>query len=378
MAGAAVKSDVSVTRLEPAFEKVPAELQALPRWVTWKGAKVPYRADLVNAKASVTDPSTWATFEQARVAYDEGGYSGVGFVLNGDGVVGIDLDKCVDGVPNPAAIGILQRIGCRYIEISPSGRGLRGFGRGPLIAGRRGRLDGVAVELYATGRYLTVTGRVLSPGPLVNLIGFADVAEVLREVDLQKSTEDDRSNPLTSSALFCRFPAHTLPDSEGQRNRSLFSLARFLKGTRPDCSRSELRAVVQEWHAAALPAIGTKDFGVTWADFLNGWDKVRQPYGGTMAAIIHSIDETAPLPPGIDSLGYGRNGYRLVRLCMALQQHHDPDPFFISARQAGEHIGVHFTDASKLLAALVADGVLQLVSRGVGKVASRYRFAWPK
>lgn len=48
-------------------------------------------------------------------------------------------------------------------------------------------------------------------------------------------------------------------------------------------------------------------------------------------------------------------------------------PFFISARQAGEVLGVHFTDASKMLSALVADGGLTLVSKGAGKVASRYR-----
>jgi hypothetical protein len=39
-------------------------------------------------------------------------------------------------------------------------------------------------------------------------------------------------------------------------------------------------------------------------------------------------------------------------------------------------LGIHFTDASKMLAALVRDGVLQLVSKGAGKVASRYRFRW--
>jgi len=57
-----------------------------------------------------------------------------------------------------------------------------------------------------------------------------------------------------------------------------------------------------------------------------------------------------------------------------LQAHHGDAPFFISARQAGDVLGIHFTDASKMMAALVTDGVLQLVSKGVGKVASRYRF----
>ena len=95
-----------------------------------------------------------------------------------------------------------------------------------------------------------------------------------------------------------------------------------------------------------------------------------------MQSIITKIDHTAPLPHGIEALGYGDTGKHLVRLCQALQSHEGDAPFFISARQAGEVLGVHFTDASKMLSALVADGVLTLVSKGAGKVASRYRFTW--
>jgi hypothetical protein len=95
-----------------------------------------------------------------------------------------------------------------------------------------------------------------------------------------------------------------------------------------------------------------------------------------MENIIASVDEGLPLPEGISSLGYGDRVQYLVRLCIALQAHHGTDPFFISARQAGEAMGLHFTDASKTLSALVADGVLTLVTKGAGKVASRYRFAW--
>jgi TPP-dependent trihydroxycyclohexane-1,2-dione (THcHDO) dehydratase len=61
---------------------------------------------------------------------------------------------------------------------------------------------------------------------------------------------------------------------------------------------------------------------------------------------------------------------------MALQKHEGDKPFFISARVAGDLAGVHYTDASKMLAAFVTDGVLELVKKGAGKVASRYRFIW--
>ena len=47
----------------------------------------------------------------------------------------------------------------------------------------------------------------------------------------------------------------------------------------------------------------------------------------------------------------------------------------MSARQCGELLGVHFTDANKFLTAFIADGLLKLVSRGAGKKASRYMVA---
>lgn len=362
--------------IAPDFAAIPGELRALPRWVVWKDAKVPYCPTAVNSKASSTDPGTWATFDQARTAYDEGDYLGVGFALNGDGIVGIDLDKCVQaGVPDPAALALLDRIGCGYTELSPSGTGLRGFGfADPLQKGKRGILDGLNVELYASARYLTVTGHPLVQGPLKPLPGFAAVAAELGQSpteEAQKMTEEHVCHLLSSSV---GIPAGCLPTSEGERNRCLFSLARYVKGTRPDATREQLRAIVGEWHRLALPNIGTKEFSVTLTDFLRGWASVKHPHGATLNTIIESIDFAAPLPDGIEALGYGPAGNRMVQICAALQAHEGEQPFFISARQAGELTGLHFTDASKVLAALVADGVLELVKRGSGRMASRYRY----
>ncbi|WOP14512.1 hypothetical protein [Ottowia sp. SB7-C50] len=363
--------------LAPDFAAIPGELRALPRWVVWRNDppkdKVPYCPTAVNSRASSTDPTTWATFDQARTAYDEGGYLGVGFALNGDGIVGIDLDKCVnDTTPAPAALALLDRIGCGYVELSPSGTGLRGFGYAdPLPKGKRGILDGLNVELYASARYLTVTGHPLVQGPLKPLPGFSAVAAELGS-HLQKRADAILCSPLSSSV---GIPPDTLPTQAGQRNACLFKLARYIKAANPSATRAELRAIAEEWHALALPVIETKDFAVTLQDFVYGFDNVQHPFGQTMQNIIDNIDAT-PLPAGIAALGYGDRGHHLVRLCAALNAHHAPEPFFLGARQAGEVIGVHYTDANKMLASLVADGVLTLVSKGAGNKASRYRFAW--
>jgi len=363
--------------MTPDFAAIPHELRGVPRWLVWKGAKVPYCATTNNSKASCIDPGTWASFEQAQTAYEEGGYLGVGFVLTGDGIVGVDLDKCFTaGEPQPAALGLLSRIGCKYIEVSPSGTGLRGFGYGDNIPGRRGLLDGINVELYASKRYLTVTGRPIVSGPLVPLPGFSEVAGAISGNHLQKRAEEYLGNSSVGLYSSVGIPPSTVPSSEGVRHRSLFELMRYVKGTRPTVTHEELRDIVLQWHRLALPTIGTKDFSTTWADALRGWEKVKQPHGAIMQNIVDGIDNTAPLPAGIAALGYGPICHRLIRVCRALQAHHGDDPFFISARQAGDVLSVHFTDASKMLAALVADRVLTLVSKGSGKVASRYRFAW--
>ena len=359
--------------LAPYFDKMPPELCCVPRWLIWRGRKVPYCATACNVKANVTDPTTWASFTQAQTAYEEGGYSGVGFVLTGDGIAGIDLDKCVtSGVPDPEALAIMRRAGCRYIELSPSGTGLRGFGFANSSKGRRGRLNGIATELYTNARYLTVTGHVIEQGPLAPLSGFA---ELVASLDSSRPTEETEVMTLVSSVSSVSsvgIPPNTLPRTEGERNKCLFRLARYIKGTMPLATVKERRAMVKQWHDMALPVIRTKDFAATWGDFARGWEAVKYPHGTTLQTIVDAADKTQ-LPAGLIALDYGPHALRLVRICMALASHHAPEPFYLSARQSGELLGIHFTDASRLLSALCADEVIELVTRGAGIRASRYR-----
>ena len=182
--------------LTPVTSNIPQELKALPRWITWraeiwtpgeKPRKVPYDPRALNSRASSTDPDTWATFEQAETAYteregDTDAFTGVGLVLNGDGLAGIDIDECVtNGTPDPAALALLDSLNAAYVEISPSGTGLRGFGYAPpLDRGVNGMLDGLHVEAYSTARYLTLTGHTLKAGPLAPLKGFKELAARIR------------------------------------------------------------------------------------------------------------------------------------------------------------------------------------------------------
>lgn len=127
---------------------VPTELRELDRWVTYSPAKVPLTPR--GRPASVTNPKTWSP-HAAVAPLDRHG-----FVLNGDGIVCLDLDHClIDGALTERARAILDRCPRTYVEVSPSGMGLHVWGRGQIERGRK-LAD---VEVYGDGRYITITGR---------------------------------------------------------------------------------------------------------------------------------------------------------------------------------------------------------------------------
>lgn len=141
----------------------PAPMRAAARWVRHID-KRPVRPD--GRSASSTSAKTWSTFEDA-IASDVG--QGVGFVLNGDGIVCIDLDSCMDdGRPSEWAQRILDLFPTAPVEVSLSGRGLHIWGTGRNVS-RVFDVDDKRVEVYADKRYIAVTGNWLRSGRLVDL-----------------------------------------------------------------------------------------------------------------------------------------------------------------------------------------------------------------
>ncbi len=150
-------------------EAIPQELRAIDQWVAWRGEpaitaegiekldKIPVNPHSGGA-GSTTNPATWGTFLQGLDAYHTRSLSGIGLVLTeGTGIVGVDVDKCRNpetGEINAEGLGIIRRLKS-YTEVSPSGTGIRIFIRGnlPPYGRKKGR-----IEMYVTGRFLTVTG----------------------------------------------------------------------------------------------------------------------------------------------------------------------------------------------------------------------------
>jgi len=119
---------------------------------------------------------------------------GLGFMLDGDGTAGLDLNHCVnDGVLTPGALAILDLLPGTYAELSPSARGVRLFCYAKVTKGRRFISQGVEMEICGTRRFLTVTGNRLPGRPSV----LADHDSALRALT-PRALKPDHHIPSTS------------------------------------------------------------------------------------------------------------------------------------------------------------------------------------
>jgi hypothetical protein len=155
---------------------IPARLKAFHRWVgwrwTWNGRKWDKPPlTIAGANAASNDPGTWSGLQNALAAYQRGDFDGIGFVLGRDkesGVVfsGVDLDKQVNpntGELTSEAAYLICQINS-YAERSPSWEEAKVFTLGDLPRGRRAD-HARGLEMYAAGRYFTVTGHRLEGVP---------------------------------------------------------------------------------------------------------------------------------------------------------------------------------------------------------------------
>ena len=142
---------------------IPVELRQLSRWIRHRN-KVPMTAK--GLSASSTNPNTWTDYQTASTSTVG---DGLGFVLNGDGVVCIDLDHCFDSAPSAEAQALIDSLPSTYVEVSPSGNGLHIWGYAALEKGRRFSRNGLSVEIYPNGRYITVTGKAVNNSALAHL-----------------------------------------------------------------------------------------------------------------------------------------------------------------------------------------------------------------
>lgn len=197
----------------PSFDRLPEafrDLKSRRQWVGWKywidpddveGApkKRPMCAH-ANFFGSHSTPHTWGTYEQAVKSAIRFKWDGVGYVLTADDdITGADLDKCRD--PETGEIDEWARdivaLGETYVEISPSGEGLRLFWRGK--APKALKCDPQHVELYISHRYLTTTGDHLEGTPLEICVAPKTEAALQARVDLFEIEQESKRPALRKS-----------------------------------------------------------------------------------------------------------------------------------------------------------------------------------
>lgn len=140
-------------------DSIPAELRALNQWVcSARDTKVPLSPD--GKAASVTDPSSWSSFEACCNAARIKGF-GVAFIFTADDpYVVIDLDHVRNretGETEPWAQAIIDELSS-YTELSQSGTGWHIICRGQIPA--NGRKHG-RFEIYAAQKAMTLTGDIM-------------------------------------------------------------------------------------------------------------------------------------------------------------------------------------------------------------------------
>ena len=191
------------------------------------------------------------------------------------------------------------------------------------------------------------------------------------------SGQKDRSERKSFSGLLCPSVYSSLPQRFGERNEKLFAYARRMRSEFPDASLGQRRHMVQVWYQQAAPHVRTKDIGVFYADFERAWARIKSPHGLVLEEVLSDLQDP---PSDLVALGYGEHGKRLLAVMYALhrhqERHHGGSPIIMGARKAAEILGIDKTDANKLLRSFSHNGVLELVERGSGNRASRWRWVW--
>jgi len=377
---------------------LPMWLSNVNRWVLWRsevGKKIPCSVDTGRRIDVVKQGIAW-TLRQALDGRMDHGTTGVGIVLNGDGLVCVDLDDCLTecGELKPGVQDVLMKLNGGYIEVSPSGRGLHVFGFSDVKehTGVQTELDGLKVEMYSQRRYITVTGHTLNGFDCTSasdgcMPGYKSLLEVLsanrstnnpdttelqltQEIQEIQEIQEKQARVGASFLEIKHIPMSCVVERPGQRNRKCFELARWIKFVKPDATLSERRSFVKQWHELFIDQMDTKEFSDTWVDFISCWPKVKHPYGLALYQIVQNLPE---LPDAMQDHQLGALGETLLRICVGLARRTPDGRFFLSGHIVAEYLGCSAQWTYQLIGAAVQTELLVLEFKGFRGKASEYK-----
>lgn len=372
----------------PEFDLIPDVLKARALWCCWKGEKRPTRvAGGRLLTGSIHIPQHWLPFDEAaHNSHTYGGW-GIGMLLNGDGLVAIDIDGCVhDGEPSPESLAVMRDHGVGYVEFNPSGTGLHGYGFADLrgIKKTRFTLCGTKVEIYSYSRFMTVTGHVVWDSGITELPLLVEALQTYASED-KEDIEDMESHSSLSSASSlasmmiggknCQLPVGCIPTGYGQRNAAIFEFARFVKGKHPNADKAMRKQYVGSWFSDHESVVATKDIGDSYVDFEHAWSRVKYPYGEEWSR-AKSLMDGFSVPPQVAE--YGQRICKTYQLCRALKSLSPDGVFFVALKPAGEVLGCDEATVSRYLHRLIDDEVIGIEESHVpNRRARRFKFLRP-
>jgi hypothetical protein len=178
------------------------------RWLVWRrnneGAKVPYQSLRPNRCASVSDPKTWSSYEEA-VDAAPARRGGIGWVM-GPGFAALDCDNCRDPQTGKLLAWAASLVRRSYAEVTPSGEGVRviGFANGNRVHTSRRMPVGGKLEVYrgACGRYITISNDRLNDVGLRDIDGIVDQYEEENDCSGTVTLTDFNIDGIDVAALF--------------------------------------------------------------------------------------------------------------------------------------------------------------------------------
>jgi hypothetical protein len=270
----------------PDASQIPAELRGLKRWVlftlVWDDSKQknkkpphsPITGEAIGATEKHKDH--WVTFDEAiaaarRFSNDPRFPRGVGVGLvfvEADGYVGIDFDDCVvDGKIHPEVERWLRWFPT-YKEFSPSLTGVHFICKGriakALTATPVPNGGGAKCEMYADGRYFTVTGKRIDDyiellncqTSILKLLGA--LRGNIRETNEANTNQERAMSRLTARKIHSDNLTGLRNAIQGEGNALLNSTAYFagraftagvLDGTEESIKAELLKVVCEEWQS---------------------------------------------------------------------------------------------------------------------------------
>ena len=196
------------------YSKIPSELKKHKNWVCWCGSDKTPKNPYTGNNAQTNNKNTWGKFDEAIAACEKYNFDGVGYVFDGEGYFGVDLDHCLDNIDLcDEFIETLQS----YSEISKSGNGIHIICKGKLPDGSR-RKGGV--EMYSEGRYFICTGNVYNE----NYLQIRDCTESIKVLHSKYLPASVPKAMIQPSVVVELDDAEIIDKARACKSGSLFSL----------------------------------------------------------------------------------------------------------------------------------------------------------